>query len=463
VWVLKKWFEKWEQARIAKKTQSFSPTTKWSEQLSRIKSELATARQQNHNRLKKESWDNFHESLIEFEKITLRQSDKWKHDYLKAIRRWIEESEKEQKRLEMLLQTTESVSANFFRKGEALNPGNFGHQPFFGREDLKNELAFRVLSSGNMPTFLLQGQRRVGKTSLLNFLPVLLGPGFLVITQDMQSDEFESVSDVFNGLVRKLRRELQKEIDDNDEMPKGMMDAWKHFREFIELAAQTEQRKIILGFDEYENFHKLLKAEGETGERLIEAMRAFSQEQNNVVFLFTGLHLFSDLGEPDFGRHFVQTHRLKVDYLKPEDARKLITEPYPDFNVTYPPDMVEEMIRLTKGHPALLQHICYELVNRANIQSRRNMNHDDLTCVLQESVLDRGNEVMVRFWVDFCRQGSTDSMRETVWEIMKTRDTENRRDRARLLDYGFIIKTNDRYSLRVPLFEQWIERHGESF
>ncbi len=448
---------------IEKATGIFSPTAKWTEQLKRIQSELATARQQNHNRLKKESWDRFHDALKEFEKITLRQSRRWKHDYLKAIRRWIEESEKKQTELENLLKATEAISANFFRRGEALNPEDTGPQPFFGRNDLKDDLAFRILSSGNMPMFLLQGQRRVGKTSMLNFLQILLGTGFLVITQDMQSDEFGSVADVFNGFLTRYQKKTQKNADDSGQMPEEAMAAWKHFRTSFEKAVQTEKRKIILAFDEYENFHQLVRAEKENGERLIEAMRAFSQEQNRVVFLFTGLHLFADLGEPDFGRHFVQTHRLKVDYLKPEDARTLITNPYPDFNLTYPPEMVDEMIKMTDGHPALLQHICHELVIRANIQSRRNMNCDDLKHVLEESVLDRSNEVMVRFWLDFCRHGAAETMQQTVWEIMKTGKAKNKRDGNRLLDYGFIIRANDQFSLRVPLFEQWIKRHGESF
>jgi hypothetical protein len=33
-----------------------------------------------------------------------------------------------------------------------------------------------------------------------------------------------------------------------------------------------------------------------------------------------------------------------------------------------------------------------------------------------------------------------------------------------LLDYGFILKINDgKYKMRVPLFEQWIKKFGDSF
>ncbi|OQX14659.1 MAG: hypothetical protein BWK80_41635, partial [Desulfobacteraceae bacterium IS3] len=187
--------------------------------------------------------------------------------------------------------------------------------------------------------------------------------------------------------------------------------------------------------------------------------RSFSQHQNHVVLLFTGLMLFSDLGEPDFSRYFVHALRLKVDYLKKEDSLKLITQPYPEFRLIYPDELAEEMYRLTVGHPALLQHICFEMVNRANILQKRNMNNEDLQAVL-ELVLDRQNMVMSNFWRQFCNG----TLKETVREIMQGIKPGHKADFLRLLDYGFITEDKEKsYKLRVPLFEQWIEKHGESF
>ena len=55
-----------------------------------------------------------------------------------------------------------------------------------GRDDLKDALSFEILTARQMPLFLIQGQRRVGKTSLLNFLPRLLGPRFKIVPLDLQ-------------------------------------------------------------------------------------------------------------------------------------------------------------------------------------------------------------------------------------------------------------------------------------
>ncbi|MCP4693995.1 MAG: ATP-binding protein, partial [Desulfobacterales bacterium] len=328
---------------------------------------------------------------------------------------------------------------------------------FIGRDDLKGELTLRILSSPVMPTFLLQGQRRVGKTSLLNFLPELLGPRFLVFVQDMQSDEFRKVADCFHGFKRRIREALDPGAD-GEPAPDDPLDAWRDFRAFLEEIASGQDRKLILAFDEYENFHKLIKKEGEKADDLLGAMRSFSQRQNQVVFLFTGLALFPDLGEPDFSRYFVHAQRLTVDYLPRKDAEKLILRPYEGFSLVYPPDMAARIWDLTRGHPALLQLIGHEMVNRANMQLRREMTNEDLDEILDAYVLLRDNAVMVNFWSHFCDDG----MRETVREIMGGNKPSNRNAFLRLVDYGFVTK-GEKPGLRAPLFERWIERHGGSF
>jgi hypothetical protein len=173
------------------------------------------------------------------------------------------------------------------------------------------------------------------------------------------------------------------------------------------------------------------------------------------------VYQFADLGEPDFGRYFVHGLRLKVDYLKPEDSLKLITKPYPEFDLNYPDELAHRIYDLTAGHPALLQHICYEMVNIANTDRKRDMTAADLEKVLAERILDSGNEVMLRFWKDFCDK---DTLKQTVREIMQGQAPGHRGNVLRLLDYGFI--TEDKaglYKMRVPLFVQWIEKHGERF
>ncbi len=143
-----------------------------------------------------------------------------------------------------------------------------------------------------------------------------------------------------NNITHFLRPSLTKlviqRLQRGETLSQDPLEAWRQFEQLFQNIARQENRKIILAFDEYENFHRLLTQETEKGERLLEAMRSFSQRQNNIVFLFTGLLIFFDLGEPDFSRYFVQNQRIKVDFLKKEDSQKLITNPYPGIQCDLP-------------------------------------------------------------------------------------------------------------------------------
>jgi uncharacterized protein len=442
-----------------KKAEKFLPSTNWTSLIEKIKKELITSEKQNNLGLKKEIYKKFCNHLDHLKYITLMQHNRWKHDYLKAIRLWIDESKKKLKALDYDLQRYEPIAKNIYRSGESLYPDGYGKETFVGRNDICDELSFRILNSAIMPTIFLQGQRRVGKTSLLNFLSELLGSRFVVIQIDMQSDEFQTLLLWLKGLIKRGEAVSDLKYEKIDNFPIDILEGWREARLFFEKIAKKEERKIILAFDEYENLHKLIKEEGEKGERLLDAMRSFSQHQNQIIFLFAGLSLFADIGEPDFSRYFVHAHRLKVDYLDKKSSIKLITKPIENFNLIYPSEIAEKIYNLTCGHPALLQHICFEMVNLANRKSQKNIKSHDLDMVL-DMVFDRSNHVITTFWKHFCNE----NMKKTVFEIINTNKSNQKFDLIRLLDYGFISEINkEEYKLRIPLFEIWIKKYGESF
>ena len=74
------------------------------------------------------------------------------------------ENEKEMNNLDLRLRTFEPISHNIYRVHVPLKPQEHGSETFLGREDIRDDLNRRILTSGYMPTFFLQGQRRVGKT-----------------------------------------------------------------------------------------------------------------------------------------------------------------------------------------------------------------------------------------------------------------------------------------------------------
>ncbi len=60
---------------------------------------------------------------------------------------------------------------------------------------------------------------------------------------------------------------------------------------------------------------------------------------------------------------------IPVSFLRPEAARRLITQPNPDFGLDYDLEALERIIDLTNGQPYLVQLIGHGLVTRFNRQS----------------------------------------------------------------------------------------------
>lgn len=344
-----------------------------------------------------------------------------------------------------------TFTRNVYLSGEALRP-NSNAQVFLGREDVRDELTRRICSAQQMPLFLIQGQRRVGKTSLLNFLEPLLGSGFKVVTQDLQSARIGTtvqswLSDLQTEIHRKLGLPAPAEISTAD-----WLVAWRQFETGLQ-ALRLEGYKLILALDEYEALHTFLRADPEQGGRLLAAMRSFSQHQNHIVFLFVGAALFTELEQPHWAQYLVQAQTFRVDYLPHEAALRLITEPV---SLIYPPDLPEQMVALTDGHPALLQLMCSEMVNIANRTPRKNMTQADLDAVVQKVVDDSSTAPMAVFWQQFCADAAC---KVTVREIVQQQPISDKKQLHRLREHGFIVQNAaGQWQLRVPLFEQWLKR-----
>ncbi len=326
---------------------------------------------------------------------------------------------------------------------------------FFGREDLRQNLAREIMTAAEMPLFLILGQRRVGKTSLLNFLPELLGSGFVVISQDLQDDHIESVPSWLADLRRRIAKQLER--DDGDWTPPNeWLAAWQGLREWLEGIEAEGGRKLILALDELEQLHSYLIKDQGQGNRLLAAIRSFSQHQNRVVLLFVGATPLSELRDPDWSQYFVQTQPFRVDYLARPDALRLITEPVP---LEYPDAITERLFALTQGHPDLLQRLCRQLVSIANREDRHAMSMADLDEAVA-AVLVRDLAPIERFWNEFCRGPAC---RACIEQILAGETPTDRLSLIRLEEHGYVVLDQGRPRLRVPLFEGWLHKYREGF
>jgi hypothetical protein len=442
---------------LIKEMPSHTPSEAWLNQIDKLKKQFAAYENEQQVSLKKKQFQQVFEQLQAFKKLTLGQPSRWRHYYLPALEQWLTAAEQRRTQLAEELKTLEPITHNIYCYSDILCPGE-NNAIFFGRDDIKQQLSRLILTTHTLPLFLFYGQGLVGKSSLLRFLPALLGKRFKVIIQDCQSKETNNLHNWLKDLRQRLDSAF-KQKPKTDWQPAGdWLTAWGELQTYLESLCQQQLEKIIIAFDEYEALHdRIFTKDAAQGKKLLEAMRSFSQQQNQVVFLFVGASQFVDLNHPDWNRCFIHAKPVKVDYLKHEDARRLITEPV---GLNYSAEVIERMITLTQGHPALLQMCCYHMVNIANKEKRKDITRTDLERVITENILQRGTNALNTFLTEFCQQHQC---RATIDQILDHQLISDKRCLMKLEDYGYIIRDGGSWKVRVPLLEMWLRRYREGF
>lgn len=454
-----------EKLVSSKDRKMWIPSSIWREQILKIRDTLLQSESQTAIVLKKQYLERCAVLLQEAFGIQSEETFKFHEIYFPVLEHWQKILDNQIREVTQEVERIPSVSLNPYSKGVALAPaGITGSSLFMEREDLKSELSLKIQTAAVMPTFLLLGQRRTGKTSLLNFLPQMLDKSrYAVAVIDAQSMSGELSISVWFSAWRDRVRVIFGLPPDPEPLPKDWLEAWDAFSAFLLELARTNSRKIILCMEEYDEsqgFHNALRQDTERGAALLARIRAFSQRQNEVILMFVGATDFIDLpGEPRWSKYFVQIHIFRVEYLSQAGSLKLITEPVPGFRLQYAEGLPERIWELTQGHPHLLHSICSDLVDYANAAPKNPVDHADLDKILAEKTLQRGEQPFVGFWDEFCQN---QSMRDVVLEITRHRPVDRALpDVRRLLDYKYVVEDAEgTLCMRVPLFEQWLVRFG---
>ncbi|MEZ4940255.1 MAG: AAA-like domain-containing protein [Saprospiraceae bacterium] len=430
---------------IDKADKKFRPTDSWYAQLAELTQQLDDSQKSNNIWQRKKYFEQFNETLNRFYETTLRESPRWNKYYIIALERWKKSAADKLRDLELEAQTQEPICPNIYRGGEKLDPA-LDKPLFLGRDDLRDTFKSRVLTAQQMPLFFIQGQRRTGKSSLLNFLPDFLDRGFRVVQIDLQTLGKVTVQGFFQAVYQAVWQTALPEL------PENWVEAWQVFKEKLEAEVAQDERKLVLAIDEYEELHRALHEDPEQGAALLAAVRSFSQSQNRVVLLFAGADFMSELSAPNWNEYFVQTVTLDVDYLSREDSKKLIGL----VGLRYEAGLPDLMYEQTQGHPCLLQKLCQEIVANANKTLKNDISRADYDTAVQNAVLRRDNGVIDVFWGQFCKQRN---LKDAVRQILRGETPADKVQLLALEDHGFIVRDGEGWRMRVPLFTAWLERY----
>jgi hypothetical protein len=296
---------------------------------------------------------------------------------------------------------------------ETPNPFVFGNPVavtekniFTGRQDIVKQIEMSMLGTMQTPTLLLHGPRRMGKSSILNQLPRLLGPDFAPAIVDCQNP---AVTESQATLLRYLSRALSKGLQLRRVLVEPLAAtalACEPFATFDQWLDDVEQEmpkgmRALLCLDEYERLHATLNIGW--GGAFLDALRHTLQHRPRVVLMFTGTRTFQELGSAWTDR-FISARRVRVSFLKRVDVELLLTKPIPEFDVTYAQGALDAVVAATNCQPFLTQAVAFELVHFLNERQHKEATLDDVEDAVTRSLVS-GGMYFANIWNDAGEEG----------------------------------------------------------
>ena len=347
------------------------------------------------------------------------------------------------------------------------NPLTLEQEIFTGRDDIGLRIE-QLLLDHRRPPLLLYGQRRMGKTSLLNNIRKLLPNTIIPMFVDLQGAP-SSASD-HAGFLYNLAREMEKSAKKQGltlpsltrEVLKS--DPFTYFYEWLDKVEQAlEQNTALLALDEFEALDNAI-AKGRFDERdVLEMLRHLIQHRPRFKILLAGSHTIKEYQR--WASYLINVQVVHISYLKEAEARQLIERPVKDFTLRYEPNAVERVLQLTRCHPFLVQQLCTEIIVLKNEQDpsmRRLATLADVEAAIPEALqsggfffadiqnnqVDATGQAILRF-IAAQGEGAIVS-RQTLLQQFPNEITFNL-----LLQRELIEEVDDGYSFQVELIRRW--------
>jgi len=124
---------------------------------------------------------------------------------------------------------------------------------------------------------------------------------------------------------------------------------------------------VLLMMDEFEALEPILQNNKSQIQEYLGLARFVIQHRPHFKLLFVGSHTLDEINA--WSTFLFNAQVVKIGRLAPSETMRLIENPVKNFQLTYVPAASQHILYLTRGHPHLVQSICYELVMLKNEQT----------------------------------------------------------------------------------------------
>nr|VFK58597.1 MAG: Serine/threonine protein kinase [Candidatus Kentron sp. TUN]VFK67478.1 MAG: Serine/threonine protein kinase [Candidatus Kentron sp. TUN] len=269
---------------------------------------------------------------------------------------------------------------------------------FVGRSELLGDLRGLWLQSHGKPAVVLVGQRRIGKTSLLNKIQrdglaeMRLHP--LVINIQGSTSAYDFLTEVANGMANAI-------AEPRPALERG--EPYADFKQFLsDIVSKLNGWRFLLMLDEAD-----LIPQQHLGILMPGFLRTLMQDPRYpILLLFCGTHALKRIGREYDSILFNTAHMWRtVGYMSEAESREVLERPTRGI-IEFAPATLTRAYHLTRGQPMLLQLIGATLIRQFNSavfadESRGNyVSPDDLERAVEEIIAQEGNAAFENHWND---------------------------------------------------------------
>ncbi|MGV3722855.1 MAG: AAA family ATPase, partial [Actinomycetota bacterium] len=293
---------------------------------------------------------------------------------------------------------------------------------FVGREDIIAQVHDRLIRPAQRTILILIGERRCGKTSALKQLQYRLEGDLTPLFIDMQGLTATDLPGFLWWLSWRMKEALDErgihmELPSFEEFTSGPADYQFETVVLQEVRRKLSGGRVLLMLDEFEVLAQRVMA-GTFDARAFDYIRHLMQHGEGIEFLFAGTHVLRQFAANYVTFLFNIGVFLNVDFLRPEDALRLIQEPLAHASVTFSDEALEAVLELAGAHAYFTQMFGFHLVERLNRLRKRNVTREDVQAESGPVIAAGGahldhlwgqltapDRLLISFFAEFCGRG----------------------------------------------------------
>jgi hypothetical protein len=288
-------------------------------------------------------------------------------------------------------------------------------EAIFGREDQVTEIT-RALVGEQDNAVLVHGERRIGKTTLLNAVTQepLIRERYHCLRVDLQDIQLRETAEIFyrDRLVEPVQRLLVENKIPAPDVPVQLLrenpaQGFRRFMVEVDQRCGQQRTRLLVILDELERLLEVIEAHPEAenkqlGMDVMATLRAAILELKHVSFILCGVsHVVLRHTERPENRLFKLAIPVKLRPLESEDVERLVRDRVHGI-YAISPAATDLIVRETGRQPYLVQYVCHELFRHMmSRQPARVATVTDVEEVLKEFVQQsRGFSYLLDYLAD---------------------------------------------------------------